>query len=584
MRLQNLNNFTIVFVILIAFTSISGNFTADHYQQASEEANEVRRRSLMYSDILLAGAKFLTDSVRSFAATGDPKYQQAYDAEVNRTRSRDNAVEGLKSLDIPDEELALIEEAKQRSDALMELERRAFEAGDNGDLKSAVALVYGPEYQQVMQSIYEPIYEFRQRLQQRTYIEMARARDKAKKKRYLTNIANIGSYLVVLTLMIFIYSHKIIRPIVGLSRALQAIMKGDNQYRIKHLDDENEIGDLARSLEQYRKVTHTMDTQNWIETNTGKVVAQIQQAETQADLAKSLLSFISPLLEVGHSALYIYDALSHQLCMTGGYGCRPTEDDNCFALGESLVGQCAQEKKVITLSDLPDDYIRIGSALGDAVPRHLYLFPILLQDNILGVLELASFKSFSERERDFLDELMATLAMTMEVLNRNMQTHKLLQETQEQAQRMEKQAALLEEQAIEMEAQQAELKETEAWYRGIIESAPQGMLVCDENGMIILSNPKAESIFGYAPNELMGCHIDNLVPASLRDEYPLLRKKFLTSNGYQPVEPDMSLTGVRKDGSEFQLEASFSQLSALGSHEKCIFISLKETHEQSTTH
>ena len=576
MRLQKLNNIAIVFFVSIATASLFNGFAADHLQQLSNQAVEKRWQAFNYADQLMSGSKLLTNAVRSFAATGDSKYQQAYHDEVHQTRSRDKAVEGLKALETPRQELALVEEAKLMSDALIELENRAFAAGRDGDLKLAVALVYGPEYDQALQRIYEPINRFRDKLAKRTDAEVALAQQQAEEKRFGTHIANAGSYFVLLLMMIFIYKRKIIRPIIELSAGIQIILKGNHTYAIAYQDQQNEIGELAGSLEQYRKVTQAMDAQNWIETNIGKVIGLIQQAETESDLARGLLSYISPLLDVGHAALYAYEPLKQQLCLTGAYGCQPSEEHRCFALGESLVGQCALEKTEIILTDLPDDYIRIRSALGDAKPNHLYLLPILLQERLLGVIELASFRAFNEHQLTFLSGLMPTLAMTMEVLSRNLQTRKLLQETQEQAQRMEKQAALLEEQTIELEAQQAELKETEAWYRSIIESAPQGMLVCDEAGTIILCNPMAEMLFGYDRGELMGSNVDRLVSGSIHAEFPRLWEKFLSSNGYRRIETGMTVTGVRKDGSEFPLEASLSLLSALGSHGGCISIAVRE--------
>lgn len=576
MQLKKLNNVTIVFLSLIAGLSLVGSFTADDFQQASEKVNDTRWRSLMYADQLLDGSKFLTNAVRAFAATGDAKYQQAYDQEVNLSRSRDKALEALVALGTPQSELALVEQAKSMSDILIDLEKRAFAAGNQGDLQLAVELVYGSEYQQALQSIYNPINHFREKLQRRTDAEAADARRLSAQKRFNMRVVNISSYLLVLVLVIFIYQRKIIKPIVELSSAIQGILRGKNGAAISYLDEQNEIGDLARSLAEYRKVTQAMDAQNWIESNTGKVVALIQQAESQSALAASLLSYISPLMDIGYAALYAYDSDKKQLCFVGGYGCELGKQDRCFDLGESLVGQCAQEKNCIALNDLPDDYIRIGTALGDAKPRHLCLLPIQLQDHVLGVLELASFRVFKAHERAFLAELMKTLAMTMEVLKRNLQTQKLLQETQEQALRMEKQAALLEEQTIELEAQQAELKETEAWYRSIIESAPQGMLVADRSGMIIVCNPKAEALFGYDKGELMGRNIDALVPAAVRAEYTFMREKLLSTDGEQDTNVAFSMAGARKDDSEFQLEANASVLCSQGCHDKCLFISFKE--------
>ena len=99
--------------------------------------------------------------------------------------------------------------------------------------------------------------------------------------------------------------------------------------------------------------------------------------------------------------------------------------------------------------------------------------------------------------------------MSLEILERNEKTQRLLAETREQA-------AQLEEQTVELGAQQDEINATEAWFRGIIESAPDGMLVADENGRIVLANPQLEAMFGYAAGELVGAAIETLVPQAVR--------------------------------------------------------------------
>lgn len=582
MRLQKLNNITIVFLVLITSASLFGSFSADYYQQLTLKTSEIRWQSLSYADQLLAGSKFLTNAVRSFAATGDSKYQQAYNDEVYKNRSRDKALEGLRALGTPQQELALIEEAKLMSDTLIDLENQAFAAGNAGNLALAVELVYGKEYQQALQRIYEPILRFRQELQRRTDAEVAASQQQMEQKRYSSKVANIGSYVVVLAIVMLVYQRTIIRPIVKLSAVIQQILQGDHDSHIAYQDNPNEIGELARSLEQYRQVTRAMDAQNWVETNIGKVVATIQQARTEAELGRGLLSYISPLLDIGYAALYVHEPLKNRLSLVAAYGSQPAQENSGFAVGESLVGQCAQEKAEIVLSDLPDGYIRIRSALGDAKPKYLYLQPVLLQGRVLGVVELAVFRAFADHERTFINELMSTLAMTMEVLSHNLQTRKLLQETQEQAERMEKQAALLEEQTIELEAQQAELKETEAWYRNIIESAPQGMLVGDESGNIILCNPAAEALFGYTAGELIGSPLDILLPGTLRSEYALLLDNFLASGGDQETGQDMVIGGLNKQGQEFYVAVGLSLLPAQGSHDKCIFISVREADSACT--
>ena len=112
-------------------------------------------------------------------------------------------------------------------------------------------------------------------------------------------------------------------------------------------------------------------------------------------------------------------------------------------LGAGLVGQCAQERRTLALANLPPDYLRISSGLGQAAPVQATAMPAISTDTLLGVLEVASFRPLTAREQTLLDELLPVVAMSLEVLQRNLRTEELLGQTREQARQLETQAAEL---------------------------------------------------------------------------------------------------------------------------------------------
>jgi len=114
-----------------------------------------------------------------------------------------------------------------------------------------------------------------------------------------------------------------------------------------------------------------------------------------------------------------------------------------IGLGAGLVGQCAQERRTLTLTNLPADYLRISSGLGQAAPVQATAMPAISADTLLGVLEVASFRPLTAREQALLDELLPVVAMSLEVLQRNLRTGELLEQTREQARQLETQAAEL---------------------------------------------------------------------------------------------------------------------------------------------
>ncbi|MEO5347823.1 MAG: PAS domain S-box protein [Magnetococcus sp. YQC-9] len=291
-------------------------------------------------------------------------------------------------------------------------------------------------------------------------------------------------------------------------------------------------------------------------------------------MAQAAVSKLSPAVGAGHAAFYFPDG-DGRYSLLASYGYRERKHlNNCFAIGEGLVGQAVMEKTPITLT-APKDYIRINSGLGEGPPACISVMPVIMGERVLGVLEMASFQAFSEREQALMDALLPVLATTPEILDRNMKTKELLTATQKQAERMEKQAAQLEEQTVEMEAQQAELLETETWFRSIIESALDGILVIEESGRILMSNPQAEAIFGYASSEMVGMDVESLMSKEARFLHREQRQKFLEAGKNREMASHRSIQILRKDGKESTVRIALNVLPSRGNRGRCVSASIR---------
>lgn len=127
---------------------------------------------------------------------------------------------------------------------------------------------------------------------------------------------------------------------------------------------------------------------------------------------------------------------------------------------------------------------------------------------------------------------------------------------------LEESARTLRMQTEELAASQEHLKQTETWYRSILHSAPDGMVVADEQGKIVMANAQAENIFGYAPGELTGLPIELLLPPDKREGHVGMRADFAVATaGDKPKSiKARNLSGYRKDGVELPLDLSLSRL------------------------
>jgi PAS domain S-box-containing protein len=243
---------------------------------------------------------------------------------------------------------------------------------------------------------------------------------------YRHNMVIAACVALLLSALVGLITFKrIVDPIRGLQRSVNAIARGDYAQPVPCTKAADETGDLARAIDVLKQGASAMDEQRWVKASAARITADLQGAGSCAEFGQRLLSGLVPLLGGGVAGVFLFDEKSANLRRVAAFGLGDSAGDS-FKLGEGLVGQCAKERKATTLSNLPQDYLRIASGLGTAAPTHAVALPLLSSSALLGVVEFASFRSFNQREQALLDELMPVVALNLEILQRNLRTQELL--------------------------------------------------------------------------------------------------------------------------------------------------------------
>lgn len=419
----------VVFLGVLTLLTLACGFQALHLRSLQEGAARDREEALILSDQLALGSDRLTSAVRGYAASGDKLFLDEFRRELVQDRNREVAIERLKKLGLTVTERDLLQRAKKNSDELVQLENQAIAWADQGQLDRAVPLVFGARYRQFKLSITDPIQQFRDSLSdrygQQVDLLSQEARDWAAGGLSLLVLNSLATG-AVLTLFFW---RRVVQPLTSINRSLGALLIGQKDVVIAYQDDASEVGDIARSLERYRKASDEAERQRWLKNQLAEIADSLHQAETPERFAQCLLSKLVPLLGGGYGAFYCWQEQEGQLRWWGSYG-GAEHCESCFDPGQGLVGQCQMEQRLILMSELPPDYVKITSGSGAASARSLVLVPVLSNGETLAVVELAAFQVPSPQQLEILEAVSPTVCLNLEILQRNLKAQKLAVELQ----------------------------------------------------------------------------------------------------------------------------------------------------------
>ncbi len=201
---------------------------------------------------LREASNLLTREAQYYTIFGDKRHFDAYWKEVNETKTRDRVVERLKELGARSTELALIEEAKRNSDALIATEKKAMDAVRRGDMQLAQTLMFDDNYCRAKKGIMDPIEKFQQVMKARVSKDERKAREKASWFLMLTSGAILAYVVSVIAALYFLFLRRVVTPLVAIARTMTRISEGEFDAEIPYRGLKSEVGHLAESAEHFK--------------------------------------------------------------------------------------------------------------------------------------------------------------------------------------------------------------------------------------------------------------------------------------------------------------------------------------------
>ncbi|MEX0172780.1 HAMP domain-containing protein [Streptomyces sp. LMG1-1-1.1] len=258
------------------------------------------------------------------------------------------------------------------------------------------------------------------------------------------------------------------RQVRAIAEVASAVAEGDLTRSIT-VEASGEVAELKDNINamvgSLRETTRANQEQDWLKSSLARMSALMQGHRDLAVVADLVMDELTPLVAAQYGAFYLAEegADGVELGLVGSYG-RPAGDQDPvrFRLGESLVGQAARSRRTIAADNVPADYVTISSGLGSTSLGSLVVLPVVVEEQVLGVIELMSFSPFTSVHRDFLEQLMETVGVNLSTIVANARTDELLDESQRLAGELRSRTEELQVRQEELQLSNAELEEKAA--------------------------------------------------------------------------------------------------------------------------
>jgi HAMP domain-containing protein/CheY-like chemotaxis protein len=236
----------------------------------------------------------------------------------------------------------------------------------------------------------------------------------------------------------------------AIAEVATAVTKGDLTRSIQ-VEASGEVAELKDNINtminNLRATTERNTEQDWLKTNLARFTGMLQGQRDLATVGRMLLSELAPLVNAQQGVIYQMDSEDpSSMVLLSAFANTEDGHPERLKIGEGLVGQCAAEKTRMLINDLPETTAPIRSGLFEAIPRNVIVLPVLFEDRVKAVIELASLNVFTASHLAFLDQLTSSIGIVLNSIEATMQTEGLLKQSQQLA--------------TELQIQQKELQQT----------------------------------------------------------------------------------------------------------------------------
>ncbi|MEH2287140.1 response regulator [Nostoc sp.] len=402
---------------------------------------------------------------RGYVLTGEQRYLEPYNAAIQVLDQKFKDLQNLTA-DNPKQQQQLDILQPLITQKLDEL-KETIDLRQNQGFEASVKVVMTDRGKQLMSEIRKVIQTMEH--EENTLLKQRSQKAQTAAQQTLTSIIySIPLFSLLLALIGFALTRHISAPLKRVSDLAQKLADGNLLVSLPDSDRQDEIGVLTRTFNQMivnlRNTTQKNEEQNWLKSNLAEFTQMLQGQRNLESVSRTILSNLAPLVGASQGVFYVMESIDDQpvLNLLSSYAYKERKNlANQFRLGEGLVGQSALEKQRILLTEVPSDYIRITSGLGEAPPRNIIVLPILFEAQVNAVIELASFGPFNPLHLTFLEQLSENLGVFLNNIASQLQTQQLLEESVTLTEELQTQQEELQQSNQRLEEQTQDLEESQ---------------------------------------------------------------------------------------------------------------------------
>ena len=366
--------------------------------------------------------------------------------------------------------------------------------------------------------------------------------------------------------------NKIVNSLKKTAEYAQKIGQGEFATDFQPLSKQDILGNALVDMSESLQNANIKDVvRNWIIEGLASLGEILRNHDSVQKISEEVIQFICYRVEALQGAFFLLeesDEDQDKLVMKATYAYGKFKNiKRQFYFGEGIIGQCAAEKNIILRSEIPDNYMLISSGiLGDQHPSHLLVVPLIYNDKVYGVIELASLSMFESDKIDFMEEVGAIISRTIFNINVNENTRNLLEKSQVLGQELTDKKEELEQNANKMAKTQVEITEAnqkleeqiskvrEAQERqtALLTNSDEVIFILNQAGLVKYVSPSVQRVLGYQEEDV----IDSRDSKRVHDLHQTIYTTFFTNILNNAIEEQkIQYEYYKKDGRLVWLES-----------------------------